>query len=65
MLLHKLTLPRQKKEVHSLRNKAKGFPNRMRFSKERRTDDEHQSKRANGEINDHPNARMNSSNNQQ
>ncbi|WP_156906603.1 small acid-soluble spore protein K [Alteribacter aurantiacus] len=48
-----------------MRNKAKGFPNRMRFSKERRTDDEHQSKRANGEINDHPNARMNSSNNQQ
>ncbi|TMW70581.1 small acid-soluble spore protein K [Alteribacter natronophilus] len=44
-----------------MRNKAKGFPNRMRLSKERRAESQHQSKRPNGEINSSPNARMHSS----
>lgn len=45
-----------------MRNKEKGFPNRMSFDGEPRAKPEYASKRANGTINDHPQERMNSSN---
>ncbi|WP_096439675.1 small acid-soluble spore protein K [Alteribacter populi] len=45
-----------------MRNKAKGFPNPMKLSKDRNVGDEHASKRTNGETNDRPYARMQSSN---
>lgn len=45
-----------------MRNKEKGFPNRMSFDGEPRAKPEYSSKRANGTINDHPQERMKNSN---
>ncbi len=45
-----------------MRNKEKGFPNRMSFDGEPRAKEEYSSKRADGSIRDHPQERMNQSN---
>ncbi len=45
-----------------MRNKAKGFPNHIKFSGASASDERHASQRANGSINDHPQQRMQSAN---
>ncbi|OIJ17274.1 small, acid-soluble spore protein K [Anaerobacillus alkalidiazotrophicus] len=45
-----------------MRNKEKGFPNRMSFDGEPRAKVEYSSKRADGTIKDHPQERMMNSN---
>ncbi|WP_209124075.1 small, acid-soluble spore protein K [Alkalihalobacillus sp. BA299] len=45
-----------------MRNKEKGFPLRKSFSGEPRAKEEYSSKRADGTIRDHPQARMQQSN---
>lgn len=50
------------KEVPPMRNKEKGFPNRMSFSGEPRAKEEFSSKRPDGSTRDHPQERMNQSN---
>lgn len=47
-----------------MRNKEKGFPFRMSLDGEPRAKAEFASKRANGQINDHPQERMQNSNQQ-
>ncbi|MCD8508561.1 MAG: small, acid-soluble spore protein K [Bacillus sp. (in: Bacteria)] len=44
-----------------MRNKAKGFPNRMSFDGEPRAKAAYASKRAGGSINNHPQERMQAS----
>ncbi len=45
-----------------MRNKEKGFPNRMSFHGEPRAKEEYSSKRADGTMRDHPRERMRNSN---
>ncbi|MCD8503224.1 MAG: small, acid-soluble spore protein K [Bacillaceae bacterium] len=45
-----------------MRNKEKGFPNRMSLDGEPRAKAEYASKRADGSINNHPQERMENSN---
>ncbi len=56
------TLSCSSKEGSPMRNKEKGFPNRMSFSGEPRAKEEYSSKRADGSIRDHPQQRMKQSN---
>jgi small acid-soluble spore protein K (minor) len=44
-----------------MRNKEKGFPNRISYDGEPRAKEEYASKRANGTINTHPQDRMRNS----
>jgi small acid-soluble spore protein K (minor) len=52
---------RYKGGTYTMRNKEKGFPNRISYDGEPRAKEEYASKRANGTINTHPQDRMRNS----